>query len=134
MNEPFEPRNDLERQLLDAQEGRIPGDVFMQELLVSQIFIPVLDQHGIGGFQDSKQANPLTLKSEEGIDVLILFTSPERAKRFVKDYPGYEGGLLAEFKWILEKMGVGYGIALNPGWEVGMDMEPEMVEQLARQQ
>jgi hypothetical protein len=27
-------------------------------------------------------------------------------------------------------MGVGYGVALNPGWEVGIDMEPERVRQL----
>ena len=29
-------------------------------------------------------------------------------------------------------MGTGYGIALNPGSEVGFDMEPETVNELAR--
>ena len=61
---------------------------------------------------------------------LILFTSPERAKTFVQDYPGYEGGLLAEFRWVLERTGSGVGVSINPNWPVGMDMEPEMVQQL----
>lgn len=130
MNEPFVPANDIETQLLAAQEGTIPGEVFMQSLLQSQLFMPILDQHGIGGLQPSKTANPLTLSDEAGNEVLILFTSPERAKNFVKDYPGYEGGLLAEFTWILEKIGVGLGISLNPDSAVGIDMAPEMIQQL----
>lgn len=131
-DEPFEPRNDVERQLLAAQEGSIPGDAFMRGLLDAQLFMPVQDEsHGIKGFSKSDKAVPLTLESEDGVQVLILFTSPERAKPFLKDFPGYEGGLLAEFKWILERVGKGYGVALNPGWSVGIDMDPEMIDQMA---
>ncbi len=130
MNDTFIPTNDIETQLLAAQEGNISGEAFMQGLLQAQLFMPILDRHGIGGLQPSKSANPLTLTDEEGNEVLILFTSPERAKTFVKDFPGYEGGLLAEFTWILEKLGVGHGISINPDWEVGIDMAPEMIEQL----
>jgi len=130
--EPFEPRNDVEHRLLAAQEGSIPGDEFMRELLGAQLFMPVQDEaHGIKGFSKNDKAVPLTLESEDGVQVLILFTSPERAKPFLKDFPGYEGGLLAEFKWILERVGKGYGVALNPGWSVGIDMDPEMLDQLA---
>ena len=131
MNQAFEPRNDLELKLKSAQEGKIDGKVFMEHLLNSQVFMPVEDRVGIGGFQDSSKIKPLVVQSDDGIDLLVLFTSPERAKSFVKDFPGYEGGLLGEFKWVLETTGLGHGIALNPGWEVGIDMEPEMVEQLA---
>ena len=131
MSEAFEPRNDLELKLKAAQEGKIDGEVFMEHLMNAQVFMPVEDKLGIGGFQGSSQIKPLIVKDEEGTEVLILFTSPERAKSFVQDYPGYEGGLLGEFKWVLETTGVGHGIALNPGWEVGIDMEPDMVEQLA---
>lgn len=92
--------------------------------------MPIYDKHGIGGLQTSQSAVPLTLASGVGFDVIVLFTSPERAKPFVKDYPGYEGGLLAEFTWVLEKMGSGLGLTLNPGWEAGLDMEPETVQQL----
>jgi hypothetical protein len=130
MSEDFEPRSELEQRLLAAQEGEIPGDVFLNELLDSQVFMPVLDETGIKGFQRTQSATPLTLSAEDGTDVLVLFTSPDRAKPFVKDYPGYEGGLLAEFKWVLERVSPGVGIVLNPGYPVGMDMEPDMVRQL----
>ena len=121
MNEIFEPRNELEKSLLDAQEGRIPGEQFMQELLESQVYMPILEKQGnaIGNIQLNNKAKPLSIKDESGEEFLILFTSPERAPDFVKDYPGYgDGGLLAEFSWIMEKMGVGFGISLNPNWPV----------------
>jgi len=134
MTEAFEPRNDLERELVAAQEGKIAGDVFMQGLLSAQVFMPVRDDTGIKNFQRNDRATPLTVETEDGVTVLVLFTSPERAKPFVQNFPGYQGGLLAEFSWVLEKVGGGFGIALNPGWQVGMDMEPDMVQRLAQAQ
>lgn len=131
MTEPFAPRNDLEEALLAAQQGRISGEEFMRFLLTSQVFMPVEDREPIGGFQMSTRANPLSVQSEAGYRVLVLFTSPERAKTFVQDFPAFKGGLLAEFKWVLERMGSGFGVSLNPGWEVGLDMEPDMIRQLA---
>jgi hypothetical protein len=102
----------------------------MQYLLEAQVFMPVRDAIGIAGFTGSSKAIPLTVKTGDAVEVLILFTSPDRAKTFMRDYPGYEGGLLAEFKWVLERTGSGVGISINPNWPVGMDMEPEMVQQL----
>jgi hypothetical protein len=64
---------------------------------------------------------------------LILFTSPERAKTFVRDYPGYDGGILTEFTWILDRLGAGYAISLNPGWEVGIDLDSADVQYLLGQ-
>ena len=130
MHDSFEARNELEQNLIAAQEGQMAGDAFMKYLMDTQVFMPVKDSIGIEGFTGSDKAVPLTLKSEDGIEVLILFTSPERAKSFVQDYPGYEGGLLAEFRWVVERTGSGVGVSINPNWPVGMDMEPEMVQQL----
>ena len=92
--------------------------------------MPVKDSIGIEGFTSSDKAVPLTLKTEDDVEVLILFTSPDRAKAFVGEFPGYEGGLLAEFSWVLERTGSGIGISINPDWPVGFDLEPEMVQQL----
>jgi len=130
MQEQFESRNELEEKLVAAQEGRLASEAFMTYLMDTQVFMPVKDAIGIGGFTGSDKAIPLTLKTEDDIEVLILFTSPERAKDFVQDFPGYEGGLLAEFRWVLERTGSGVGISINPTFPVGMDMEPEMVQQL----
>jgi len=131
MTENFTPHNDLETRLVSLQEGRLDGKAFMQALLDEQLFMPVEDeQNEIEGFQKSTQARPLTLETEDGTTVLILFTSPERAKPFVANIPGYNGGLLAEVSWILERVGSGIGIAINPGHDVGLDLEEDMVEQL----
>jgi len=38
---------------------------------------------------------------------------------------------VAEFTWILDKLGLGYGVSLNPGLPVGMDLEAQDLAQLA---
>lgn len=80
--------------------------------------MPVEDGITIGGIQGSTHAKPLSIEAEDGTRVLILFTSPERAKSFVSGVPGFGAGILAEFTWILEKMGDAYGIAINPDSEL----------------
>lgn len=129
----FIAENDLEKKLMQAQNGEISAEQFLRDMLVMQVFMPIQDKMGIGGFQDSKHAIPLSVKDEQG-EMIILFTSPERAKEFVKDYPGFDGGLLEEFKWIIEKIGGGYGVILNPGEEVGLELEADMIEQLGQPQ
>jgi hypothetical protein len=64
----------------------------------------------------------------------VLFTSPDRAKAFVRDYPGYGGGLVTELTWILEKLGIGYGVSINPGLPVGIDFQAQDLAQIAAMQ
>ncbi len=130
MHDSFDARNELEKKLMATQEGQMNGDAFMDYLMDTQVFMPVKDSIGIEGFTGSDRAIPLTLNSEDDIEVLILFTSPERGRDFLPAYPGYAGGLLAEFSWILQRTGSGIGISINPNWPVGMDLEPDMVQQL----
>jgi hypothetical protein len=131
MSQIFEPRNELETRLLAAQLGEIGSDDLLETLMTSQVYMPVQDDKpAVLNIQRSSRAQPLVLNAEDGTPVLVLFSSPERSKDFVKDYPGFGGGLLTEFTWVLEKMGRDFGIALNPGLETGFDMEPETVNEL----
>jgi len=131
MGQDFTPHNDLEQQMLDAQQNRLDSETFMQQLLDHQLFMPVQDEATeIQGFQRSTKARPLTLDTEDGTQVLILFTSPERAKPFLQDYPDYQGGLLSAFSWVLERVGSGIAIAINPGFEVGLDLDTDSVTHL----
>jgi hypothetical protein len=133
MNEQeFEAKNELERKLLAAMEGELTAEEFMRELLSQQIFIPIKDDRdsGIVGLQMTDKATPLVVEDEDGHVFLVLFTSPERAKDFLADTPGYSGGLLADFSWIVERMEPGFAIVVNPGTELGMDIEPEHVAQM----
>ncbi|MGE5152460.1 MAG: SseB family protein [Bdellovibrio bacteriovorus] len=132
MPDDFTPQNDLERQLIAAQEGEIPPESFIETLVGSEVFMPIYEKHQIGGLQTQQAAQPLKLQSEAGEEVLVLFTSPERAKGFVRDFPGYGGGLVVDFPWILEKLGIGFGISLNPGLPVGIELEAQDLAQIAQ--
>lgn len=126
-------RNDLERRMAAMQAEQIESNDFMHELLASQVFMPVKDSgHGIANFHASQKAEPLSLTAEDGTHVLILFSSPERAKPFLDQFPGFEGGILEDLRWVLQKMGAGFGIAINPDSELGLDLEPDTVTQLAQ--
>jgi hypothetical protein len=128
-----EPRNELEQQLLSAQAGRLSSEALLSFLLGAQVFLPVQDEvEPVLNIQRSTKARPLVLNAEDGTPVLVVFSSPERAKPFLQNYPGFGGGILVEFRWILENLGGGFAVALNPGMELGFDMEIETVGELAR--
>ena len=131
MTEEFEPRNELEQSLLAAQEENISSDDLLNILMTSQVFMPVQDEKpSLRNIPRSTRAQPLVLTAEDSTPILVLLSSPERAREFISDYPGFGGGILTEFIWVLEKMGRDFGIALNPGLDVGFDVEPETVNDL----
>lgn len=133
-DEIFEPRNELEQKLLAAANGEMEVDDLISGLLDEQVFMPVEDEDsGIQGFQRSLQARPLVVQDEEGTHVLVLFSSPERAKVVKEEYPKFGGGLLADFRWVLERIDAGAGVTINPGWDVGIDLDTEIVAALSRQ-
>ena len=125
----FEAKNNLERQLEALHDDSLSEKAFLQLLCASEIFMPIQDDSTMG-IQRSTSAKPLVVEDEGGIPVMLLFTSPERAKPVVQEFPGFAGGLLTEFKWVLEKIESDVGISLNPGWEIGYDIEPETVKRL----
>jgi len=129
--ESFQPRNDLEHLLAEMLAGQVEPEAFANRLIDLQVFMPVKDEkHQIMGFQASTKAEPLVLEDDEGNRALIVFSAPERAKGFMADFPGYSGGLLTEFSWILRRMAEDMSIVLNPGMDEGFDFDPGMVAML----
>lgn len=130
----FVPHNPLEEQLAAVHAGALDPETFALRLADEQVFMPVRDEKSpIQGFQRSTQAEPLIIEDEDGTRVLVLFTSPERAKPLAEQFPEFTGGLLTEFSWLLRRLDGGVPIALNPGWDVGMDFDADMVGQLIAQ-
>ena len=127
----FVPQNALEAQLAAVHAGTLDPESFVLQLPDQQLFIPVRDEkHAIEGFQRTTRAEPLLIEDEAGERVLAVFTSPERAKILLEHYPDFSGGLLTEFSWLLRRLDGGVHVALNPGWEVGMDFDAEMIAHL----
>ena len=126
------PRNDVERLLVEMQQGELDPETFAKRLIDVEVFMPVKeDKYKIAGFQSSTKADPLVLEDEDGNRVLITFSTPERAKEFVAEFPGFAGGLLTEMSWIVRRMGENMGLSINPGEELGYDFDPDMVAMLA---
>ena len=126
------PRNDVERLLMEMQQGELDPESFARRLVDLEIFMPVKDdKHQIAGFQTSTRAEPLVVDDDEGNRVLITFSSPERAKAFLAEFPGFSGGLLTEMRWVLRRMGADMGLAINPGDDLGFDFDADMVAMLA---
>ena len=125
-------RNELEALLLDFHAGNIVPEEFARRLLDAQVFMPVKDEkHRIAGFQASTQAEPLLVEDDAGNRILVLFSAPDRAQAFLAAYPGHGGGMLAEFSWLLRRMGAGIAISINPDQTPGFDLDPEMVAMVA---
>ena len=128
---PLIPRNDVERLLLEMQQGELDPESFARRLADLELFMPVKhDKHQIAGFQTSTKAEPLVVEDDEGSRVLITFTTPELAKAFDAEFPGYGGGLRTEASWSLRRMGENMGLAINPGDELGFDFDADMVAML----
>jgi hypothetical protein len=127
----FIPHNALETQLAAVHAGTLDAETFVLQLIDQQLFMPVRDEKNpIQGFQRSSQADLLILEDEDGARVLAVFSSPERAKPLIEHYPDFTGGILTEFSWLLRRIGGGVPIALNPGWDIGMDFDADTVGQL----
>ena len=125
-------RNPLEALLLAFHAGKLEPEDFARHLLDEQVFLPVRDdKRDIGGLQSSTLADPLVVSVAEGERVLVLFSDPARARDFLAHFPGYGGGVLVEFAWVLRRMGAGLSISINPDQEPGFDLDPEMIAMLA---
>jgi hypothetical protein len=103
------------------------------QLIDQQLFMPVRDEKNPIRDSSAHPGRIVIIEDEEGERILAVFTSPERAKPFVEHYPEYSGGILTEFSWLLRRIGGGVPIAVNPGWDIGMDFDADMIAQLIAQ-
>jgi hypothetical protein len=124
----FAAQNELEKKLVNMLDSDMSGEDFLHYLIDAQVYMPIEDEkNAIKGFQRTTKAQPLVIEDDEGTQVLIIFSSPARAKEFTEEFPGFGGGLLTEFSWILRKMDAPISIALNPGFDTGFDLDAAMV-------
>lgn len=130
--EDFAPSTEIEHKLVAAQQGRLSSEDFMQALLEATLFLPVYDDSA-AGIELSDKARPISIRLEDDTEIMVVFTSPERAGEFLDQAPGQTAGILESFRWIVEHAGSGVGISINPGWDFGLDIEPEMVARLGQQ-
>src|SRR5262245_11386600 len=126
----FEPLNDLERKLLDAQEGRLSLDALMDELTYSQVCALIDREVADHGTLDSA-TNFLFLPSTSGDLAFAIFTNETRATKWAIE-SNLRDAVVVDFKWWVEIIPPGVGIVINPGWGVGFEAPASTVERLKR--
>ena len=126
---PFEPLNELEVRLLQAQDGTLQAPEFLDSLLADQVFV-LLDKP-VGPDADwDESINPLVLTSEGDEPMFAIFSAVERASAWSEQLPQFENALQVEMRWLLSAISDGVGIVLNPGYDIGMEMIPDAITQL----
>ncbi|HEX4938120.1 MAG TPA: SseB family protein [Candidatus Kapabacteria bacterium] len=125
----FSPLNELETVLQSVRAGGASVSVFMEALMVAQVFV-LLDQDPGPEGDWHESASPLVLSNHQGMPVLAIFTAPERAIAMTSQFPAFAHGLLIDFTWLLQRISAGAGLVINPGTLLGMEMPPAGVQRL----
>jgi SseB protein N-terminal domain len=128
MTNEFRPNNNLEEKLLALYRKEIKIIEFLELLIDSQVVI--LADRDVDISRPSMDFNPLAINSPMGFDVLVTFSSLERAKAALAQYPDYPFALAVDTRWFLLGAYKNAGIALNPGWPYGFELPPEGLQQL----
>jgi len=125
----FEPLNDLEVRLVQAQDGTLDAPAFLDSFLADQVFV-LLDKPVEADSDWDDTITPLVLTSEANEPMFAVFSAVERATPWSGQLPQFENALQVEVRWLLGAMSDGVGIVLNPGFDIGMEMIPDAVVQL----
>jgi hypothetical protein len=125
----FVPANDLEQRLLDARAGTIASSAFLDTLLESPVFVLLDKDPGPSGSWDAS-TSLLVLNNAAGLPLVAMFTAPAHSVAWHKRFPRFEFGMLVEFRFLLQGIGDGVGIVLNPGLEVGAELKPDAIADL----
>ena len=123
LEQPFVPCNPLETSLLMANNGHLSVAEFLRVLLTSEVTVPSATE--VSSEDGSMQ--PLFFKKGQGF-MLAVFTHLERAKKFpeAKSFANMKGTAL------LRALPSEYGIVINPGFSVGLDISAEGIRDIVR--
>lgn len=130
MTEAFVPVNDLERLLADARAGVAAVPAFLDQLARSQVVL-LVDKE-VDGENWDNSANLLIIRTPDDGPGLCVFTSVERATVWLQRFPAFEYALQTDFAWVLNGVQASTSILINPGWNEGLIIPPEGVQQMKR--
>ncbi len=129
----FLASNELEKALIQAQQKNPSVDEFLKVLMDSKIYIMIDKEVGEEGVWDNS-TNIFMLANSKNEPRFAVFTSPERSDEWHKRAPKYQWGLQTDFKWVIKLIGPKAGVVVNPGYSVGCDIEPHIIQELKAQE
>ena len=116
------PGNPLEQGLASVRSGLIELTDFLHTFVFAEIVVP----SGTEPHDDGSGFTPL-LYEKGGVELIAAYTSGTRV-------PTVDGAiphcLVIRGGEFLRRMSANYGLVLNPGWSLGMEISPDGVRRI----
>ncbi len=127
-NEPaprdWPPQNPLEQALVGVKTQQIPTEAFLQALVAGTLYVPSQEEVQA----DGSHFSPM-LFERGGVPLVAAFTHLARAERYRDKAPFAVSLTGREF---LAGLPQGYGLVLNPGYDVRSEILPPGIPAILR--
>lgn len=121
----FIPANNIEESLVSAQNGEISMSEFMPKLIDSQIYVPSIEEVE----SDGHGLKPLFF-DRQGKAMVAIFTDLSRITNDFKSHAQY--CLCIAARSFLTGLPVDFGIVINPGHSVGLEISPDGIQKIKK--
>lgn len=118
------PQNPLEQALHGVKTQQIPTEAFLQALVAGTLYVPSREEVQA----DGSHFSPM-LFERGGVPLVAAFTHLERAGRYSDKAPFAVSLSGREF---LTGLPPGYGLVLNPGYDVRSEILPQGIPAILR--
>lgn len=115
----------LEAAILAAQGG---GDLDDLAAVFMAAFVVVMLAEDPG--PEPREIAPLTVSTPQGHLALVVFTTAGKCAAWSGNAPQYPYARMVRADWVLNVIGDGYGVVVNPGDAVGFSMPPHGVARM----
>ncbi len=119
----FSPLNEVERLLMDAQQGRQSTEALLEGLMEALVYVPSLTPVQA----DGRGLQPLFYE-REGVSQLAIFTERTRIGATFTESAKY--CLEIRMGWLLGGMPEGIDLVINPSHPVGLVLSADGIRQL----
>jgi len=130
-SEDFEVRNELEFLIQSGRDGKVSLGTIFQAALRSTLWMVLNDKLEQGDPLSKVQS--LMVTSEEGENLMTVFTGEDRCKHFLGHREGYEHPTPFPGPLLLDNMADDMGLVINPGLPVGVQISAEGVQSMKRE-
>ncbi len=110
-----------------AGQGQLDEQSFWDKLSASRLYLVILSDDAAWkqNIDPYTTATPLTQVNNNGIESIVAFSRKSYAKRYSKQQQDFDCMLEVKFSFLMEKLASGYGISINPGQKVGLELIPD---------
>jgi SseB protein N-terminal domain len=103
----FEAENDIEHQILEAQNGKISGDALLRRMADADLYIPSTEEVKT----DGSGFHPVLI-DQDGSPFVAVFTAMSRQPKDMAACTMQMNG-----RQFFRRLPAGYGVMVNPGYD-----------------